>query len=121
MRQAVENYPELKIFGDPLGSILAFGSSGRIDAYRVAEYLEEKRWAVAWLQYPIGIHISVTLLIDEEAFIEDLAYAMAEIRKNPDAKATKKGGVYGSAAAVPDRSIIDRIARGFLDTLYTPL
>jgi len=120
MRQAVESYPELKIFGDPLGSILAFRSD-TLDVYKVGTYLSEKAWEIGWLQFPAGIHISVTILINEEAFIEDLAYAMGEIRKQPYAPATGAAKTYGTSTTIPDRSIIDRIARGFLDALYTPL
>jgi len=120
MRQAVESYPELKIFGDPLGSILAFGSE-TIDVYKVGNYLTEKGWDIAWLQFPAGIHISVTILIDEMAFIDDLRYSMEEIRKQPNAPPTGAAKTYGAATSIPDRSIIDRIARGFIDTLYTPL
>jgi sphinganine-1-phosphate aldolase len=120
MRQAVETHPELKIFGNPLGSILAFGSD-KIDVYKVGNYLSEKGWDFGWLQFPSGIHISVTILIDEESFVKDLEYAMEEIRKQPFAPPTGQAKTYGAATSIPDRSIIDRIARGFIDTLYAPL
>jgi len=120
MRQAVESHPELKIFGDPLGSILAFGSD-TLDVFKVGTFLNERGWDIAWLQFPSGIHISVTILIDETAFIEDLAYSMEEIRKQPHAPPTGAAKTYGTATTIPDRSIIDRIARGFLDKLYLPL
>jgi len=67
---------------------------------------------------PAGIHISVTILIDETAFISDLAYAMEEIRKKPYEPPTGAAKTYGAATLIPDRSIIDRIARGFIDALY---
>jgi len=38
--------------------------------------------------------------------------------KTPGKKAEGAGAIYGMAQAVPDRSIVDNIARCFIDTLY---
>eukprot|EP01123_Difflugia_compressa_P016165 TRINITY_DN972_c1_g1_i1.p1 TRINITY_DN972_c1_g1~~TRINITY_DN972_c1_g1_i1.p1 ORF type:complete len:554 (-),score=91.42 TRINITY_DN972_c1_g1_i1:15-1445(-) len=120
MKEAVRSHKELFVFGSTPASVVALGSNV-IDPYRVGGLLQTHGWEIGWVQFPNGIHISVTSLIDENAFVTDLSLVMKQIRTEPHAPPTTSAKTYGAATTMPDRSLIDRLSRGFLDTMYTPL
>jgi sphinganine-1-phosphate aldolase len=118
MIAAVQQHPELFIFGDPQGSVFAFGSN-HVNVYQLGGYLHKNSgWDLSYIQFPAGIHISTTLITNADVFGDDLKKAMSEIRANPAAPANSEAKFYGTASSVPDRSIIDRVARGFVDATY---
>jgi len=117
MTNAVKKHPELFIFGEPQGSVFAFGSNVT-NIYQVGGYLHKRGWDPSYVQFPPGVHLSVTLITDADGFVQDLEDAMDELRANPSAPANNEAKFYGTAASIPDRSIIDRIARGYCDTMY---
>jgi len=121
MIEAVKSHPELFVYGEPIGTVFAFGST-KVDPYRVGGLLHDKGWEIGWIQFPTGVHISVTGLNDEKAFEQDLAEAMHQIRQEPNAPTTSgTAKAYGSAASMPDRSAIDVFLRRVIDVMYTPL
>jgi len=111
--------PGIKIFGEPLTSVVAFGSD-QFDAYQLGGQLTKKGWNLNSLQYPASIHICCTTLTTKVAddLIRDVAAITAELMANPNKKSEGKAAIYGLAAAIPDRSVIDHIARGFIDCLF---
>jgi len=117
MIAAVKEHAELYIFGDPQGSVFAFGSDV-VNVYQLAGYMHKRGWDVSCIQFPAGIHLSVTAIMDADSFITDLKDSMNELRSNPSAPANSEAKFYGTAATLPDRSIVDRAARGFVDATY---
>jgi len=117
MIASVQEHSELFIFGDPLGSVFAFGSN-TANIYQVGGYMHNRGWDLSYIQFPPGIHLSVTMLMDETSFGTDLHAAMQELRANPSAPANNEAKFYGTASTVPDRSIVDRVARGYVDAMY---
>jgi len=119
MVNAVQKHEDLFIFGNPLGSVFAFGSKQH-NIYNVGGLLGEKGWDVGFIQYPSGLHISVTAMMREDLFEKDLDEAMSEVREKPELM-TEEARLYGSAASIPDRSLVERLACGYIDALYTTL
>lgn len=111
----------IKVFGEPEVSVVAFGSDV-FDIYRVGSELTKKGWNLNSLQYPASIHICCTYLTSkvEDDFIRDVKEIVADIMADPSkSKAEGFAAIYGLAASIPDRSMIEVVARGFIDCLYS--
>ncbi|KAL6063333.1 Sphingosine-1-phosphate lyase 1 [Balamuthia mandrillaris] len=116
----IKSIPGLKLLGEPLVSVVAF-TSDHFDIYRLGEEMNHRGWNLNNLQYPSSIHLCLTPANMHRAddFVADLQSIAAELMKNPAAsKAQGAGAIYGMSQAVPDRSIIDQIARGYIDVLF---
>lgn len=116
---AIRGIRGLKLLGTPEVCVVAW-SSDAFDIYLLGEHLTKRGWNLNSLQYPSSIHICVTFANKDSAddFIQDLVTLTAELMKTPGRKAEGAGAIYGMAQAVPDRAIVDEIARCFIDTLY---
>lgn len=109
----------MKIIGKPFLSTLAFEAIEPVPTYAVADLLSRRGWHLNVLQFPPAIHISLTLLtvpvIDE--LLKDIHDAVEILKKDPTAGNGSVSAIYGTAASVPDRSIIKEVTHGFLDGL----
>nr|XP_060624829.1 sphingosine-1-phosphate lyase 1 [Anolis sagrei ordinatus] len=109
------------IFGNPEICVLALGSD-TFDIYQLSNLLLTKGWNLNILQFPPSIHICLTLLHTKpgvaEQLLKDIRECIKEIMKDPKAKTTGMGAIYGMAQTIPDRSMISEIAGGYLDCLY---
>ena len=100
---------------------MAIGSDV-FDIYRVGAELTKKGWNLNSLQYPASIHICCTYLTTkvEDDFIRDVTAIVGELMADPSKrKAEGFAAIYGLAASIPDRSMIEYMARGFIDCLYS--
>lgn len=115
----IRKIPGLKLMGQPEVCVVAFASD-YFDIFKLSEALSKRGWNLNNLQYPSSVHICVTYANKDSAqtFINDLTELTREIMKNPGAKATGSAVIYGLAQAIPDRSIIDRMARSYIDVLF---
>jgi len=121
LREEINRVEGIYVLGDPEGSVIAFGSK-RFDIYRLSTAMNKRGWNLNSLQFPPSIHICCTMLTatkkGADALLQDLHEATEELLKNPKEKADGVGAVYGMAAGVPDRTLVNEIACGFLDALY---
>ncbi|EEH40628.2 L-tyrosine decarboxylase [Paracoccidioides lutzii Pb01] len=133
--QAIREHPvlssSLKIIGQPLVSVVAWESkTPDINIYDIADALADKGWHLNALQSPPGMHVAFTvptataverLVADLVAVVEREKEKVAE-RKRLGQKVENYRGdtsaLYGVAGSIPDKSIVNRFAEGFLDTLY---
>ncbi len=119
IREGIESIPGLFILGDPLW-ILAF-SSHEVNIYQVMDAMTQRGWNLNGLQFPPAVHIALTLPHTQpgvaDRFLNDLADAVQEVRTQP---ATSGGmaPIYGLAASVPFRGMVDDLLRNYLDVLY---
>ncbi|KAK4981684.1 Dihydrosphingosine phosphate lyase [Elasticomyces elasticus] len=121
---------DLKVIGKPMVSVVAFTSSS-LNIYDVADAMSARGWHLNALQNPPAMHVAVTIPIVDavDALIRDLELTVegereAERRRVVEGK-SKRGVVkgdaaalYGVAGALPDKSVVNELAAGFLDTLY---
>ena len=116
--------------GHPLVSVVAFTSKS-LNVYDLADALSGKGWHLNALQRPPAIHVAVTLPIVNavDRLVGDLVAVVEEekekervrIVEGKGAKGGAKGDVaalYGVAGSLPNPSVVNRLAEGFLDTLY---
>ncbi len=119
IREGIESIPGLYVLGDPLW-IIAFGSD-EVDIYRVLDAMAHRGWSLNGLQFPPAVHIAVTLRHTQpgvaDRFLSDLAESVEEVRAQPPSR----GGmapIYGMAASVPFRGMVNDILQRYLDLLY---
>ncbi len=119
IREGIESIPGLRVLGDPLW-VIAFASDD-VDIYRVLDAMARRGWSLNGLQFPPAVHIAVTLRHAQpgvtERFLDDLAESVKEVREQP----ASSGGmtpIYGMAASIPFRGMVDDILRRYLDVLY---
>ena len=82
--------------------------------------LSERGWNLSPLQNPAGLHISVTLLWVPSAdkFAQDLKEVVEELVADPSKARNKTAAIYGTAASIPDKTVVEDVAAGFVDLLY---
>ncbi|KNC99861.1 sphinganine-1-phosphate aldolase DPL1 [Spizellomyces punctatus DAOM BR117] len=119
IKKGVQEIEGLQLVGDPVVSVVAFAAKAPISTYAVADLLSRKHWHLNILQNPPAIHIACTMLTrnSADALLADLREAVGQIRKDPKAGNGDVAAIYGTAASVPDRTIIADVTRGFLDAL----
>jgi sphinganine-1-phosphate aldolase len=119
IKQGIEEIPELYILGDPLW-VIAFGSE-TLDIYRLMEYMTGHHWNLNGLHHPPCVHICVTLRHTQpgvaERFIQDLKAAVEYVKANPDVEG-RLAPVYGMAATVPLKGMVDEMLKRYMDCLY---
>ncbi|KAJ6279280.1 replication factor c subunit 1 [Bipolaris maydis] len=129
IRERPELSSDLKIIGRPMVSVVAF-LSNTLDIYDIADAMGAKGWHLNALQNPPAIHVAVTLPIVAVAdkLINDLIEVTEEVREaerkriaeGKGAKGAVKGdtaALYGVAGSLPNKSVVEDLAKGFLDTL----
>jgi len=118
----VARIPGLALQGKPDASVVCFNTNEEgLSIYDVAECMSKRHWSLNAVQLPPGAHICVTYANAPSAdqFLEDLAESVEEVRSAPPGTFNKGiGAIYGTAAQLPDRSIIDTVAKAFLDVVY---
>ncbi|KAJ3416545.1 hypothetical protein HDV05_001282 [Chytridiales sp. JEL 0842] len=118
--KGIETTEGLRVIGNPVLSVVAFESSSpNLNVYAVGDLLSRKGWHLNMLQFPQAIHIACTYLTVPVAdqLVADIKEAVEAIKKDPKAGNGEVAAIYGTAANVPDRSIIADVAKGFLDAL----
>ncbi|HSR31848.1 MAG TPA: aminotransferase class V-fold PLP-dependent enzyme [Anaerolineae bacterium] len=119
IKEGIHSIPELRLLGDPLFNI-AFASDA-LDIYQVMEVMAGKQWNLNGLFNPPAVHLCVTLRHTQpgvvERFLADLHSAVETVEQSPDL-AGNLAPVYGMAASLPLRGLVDDLLKGYLDLLY---
>ncbi|KAI5307348.1 hypothetical protein KEM56_006575 [Ascosphaera pollenicola] len=125
----------LEVIGKPQVSVVAFKNKHKfLDIYDISDAMTQKGWHLNAMQDPAAIHVAFTIPTAKavDQLIIDLAEVVAEECEKAEQKIAspgfsqeeedkKKGdasALYGVAGSIPNKSIISRLAEGFLDTLY---
>ena len=120
IKHGIMEIPELYILGDPLWDI-AF-SSKTLDIYKIMDYMTERNWNLNGLQHPAAVHICLTHRHTQpglaDKFIADLKIAVQQVAQNPDQETAGMGRLYGLAAQIPDKAMVDGFLRAYIDMLY---
>lgn len=125
--------PHLKVVGYPQSSVVAF-TSDTLNMWNLADELSHRGWHLNAMQDPPAIHVAVTLPVvkAEEQLLKDLKEVVAleseklEKRKREAADGKVEEGtpgdsfaLYGVAGSLPNKGVVRKLCRGYLDTLYT--
>ncbi|EEC06078.1 sphingosine phosphate lyase, putative [Ixodes scapularis] len=119
----VSEVPGIYVIGSPDTSVVAIGSHV-FDIFQLMEKLTHQRgWNLNPLQYPAGFHLCVTLLhVSEKVadrFVNDVRELTAEIMKDPPKPSTGQAAIYGMAQSLPDRTVVEDLARAYIDSCYS--
>ncbi|MDA3896235.1 MAG: aminotransferase class V-fold PLP-dependent enzyme [Desulfobacteraceae bacterium] len=119
IKEGINQISELKILGDPLW-VIAFASD-QLNIYQVMDQMGQKGWSLNGLHKPACVHICVTLRHTRagvaERFIEDLKASVEFVKANPDEKG-EMAPVYGMAATIPFRGLVEDMMEKYIDLLY---
>ncbi len=109
MKEGIAAMPELRVFGDPKGPLLGYGSRDpALDIYAVGDRMDARGWQINRLQFPEGLHAMVTAkhLESVDAYLADLRAAVAEVKANPSLARQGSAATYGLMANVPLRGMV---------------
>ncbi|KAJ1721395.1 Dihydrosphingosine phosphate lyase [Coemansia erecta] len=120
IQRAIEQMPELFVVGEPASTVVAFSSHKPVGIYGVMDEMKTRGWDINPLQFPAALHIACTRLTVPVAdeFIRDLKESVKMVKANPGNYKKGSKAVYGFASTVPDTTIVDEVAQGFVDALY---
>ena len=111
----------IEVIGNPLSSVVAFRSTvPSVNIYGIGQGMAQKGWNLNSLQYPSCLHICCTNLHcgKDEQFLRDLREAVEEVTSHPEKYAHGSAAVYGMVHAIPDATLMEPIAKGFVDALF---
>jgi sphinganine-1-phosphate aldolase len=136
IQNAITEHPVLKstlrVLGEPLVSVVAFESvDPAIDIYDISDTMGTHGYHLNSLQSPPGIHIAVTLPMTRPGAVDVLIDSLVSVVQAQQEKVQQRiaqGGaaektrgnsaqLYGVAGSLPDKSIVERLVIGYLDTL----
>jgi len=115
----IQGIPGLRVLGQPKAMVVAW-TSDNFDIYRLADALKKKGWSLNALHKPACMHICITPLWTSDVvdkFLEDLIEIAKILTKNPKAFDGDVAPMYGVAASLPDRSIVNDILLSIIDAL----
>lgn len=109
LRAGIEALPGLRVLGEPLGPLLAYGSSdAALNIFAVGDQMDARGWQVNRLQKPDGLHAMVTarhaLVVDD--YLRDLREAVAAVRADPSLAGSGHAATYGMLAHLPLRGMV---------------
>ena len=123
LAKEIDQIPGLYVVGTPLCCAVGFASK-ELNMYLVNNAMSKRGWELNALQFPTGLHISVTMIHTREgvarAIIAAIREAVDEVRA-AGAKGDKLSGAaafYGTSQMIPDRSIVADATSVFLEVCY---
>ncbi|GAA5968880.1 hypothetical protein JCM3765_005823 [Sporobolomyces pararoseus] len=124
-----KDFPELYVLGNPLVSVVAFGSrtegqgngKGSVPVYEVGDRMDKLGWHLNALQNPPAIHIACTKLtvpaVDD--LLRDLRTAVDEVKAMDKAGGGSMVTLYGLGSGSPiGPGLVEEMASRYMDVLY---
>lgn len=114
---------DLYVQGQPVSSVVAFGAR-TLNIYAINDEMSKRGWHLNALQRPPAVHLACTMLTREstvESFLHDLAESVSVVRSQPLRSLGTSSGtaaIYGTSAMLPDKSIVEDVAKAYVDILY---
>ena len=120
IREGIDSVEGLEIMGDPAMTVLAF-QSDEVDVFALGSKMDARGWHLDRNQFPGALHLMVTPAHADVAqrLIEDLRLSVDEARREPGGPTEGMAALYGAAAAMPDRGIVNDFAIDFMDEVYS--
>jgi len=126
IKAAVQQQPELRLYGQDQTFLIAFGAAqppeaGGLDIFLVNDLLTSRGWRMNPDQLPAGLHFCVTRpntrpgLATE--FAQDLADGVAYARDH-HAEPARSGALYGMAGTPAGNDMVTFLLSGALDAMY---
>ncbi|MDA8791807.1 aspartate aminotransferase family protein [Bacteriovoracaceae bacterium] len=121
LEEKIAEMPELFIFGKPLASCIAIGSSDKnCDIFAISDQMNELGWHFDRIQNPNGIHLTLMpnhLQVMDE-FVNDLKVSIQKVQANPNLKFQGNAPMYGVLAKVPFRKMVKENVLKIVEEMY---
>jgi sphinganine-1-phosphate aldolase len=113
----------LRVLGAPETTLFAWTTSDpRLDAYAVADVLQDRGWHVDRQHRPACIHLTVMPqhlpVVDD--YLNDLADAVAIVRADPAKKARGDAAMYGMMGKLPFRGTVKAAVLDVMQRMHGP-
>lgn len=123
MRDGVASMPELRVLGEPLGPLLAYGARDKaVNIFAVGDQMELRGWHVNRLQKPDGLHAMITAqhldVVDD--YLRDLRASVDAVRADPSLADKGGAATYGMMAHIPLRGMVRSRVLDMFANLYRP-
>lgn len=107
---------DIEVIGKPVSTVVAFTGN---NIYAIGSKMNEYGWNLNVLQNPPALHLCLTYIHVKknikEKFLDDLRNAIRESKM--DGKETGTCAIYGMSKNIGDKSIVDEVVCGYLDSL----
>lgn len=123
LRAGIAAIPGLRVMGLPQSTIVTWTSDDpAVDTYAVADILQAKGWGVDRQQKPPSVHLTVNANNGAvaDAYLADLAEAVAHVRAHPELATRGEAAVYGLMAKVPIERLVEREVLKVVEQMYAP-
>ncbi|KAI5451158.1 Dihydrosphingosine phosphate lyase [Naganishia albida] len=109
---------DLYVLGDPLVSVVAFGSDS-VNIYAVGDAMGKKGWHLNALAEPAALHLAVTMPTARniDNLLKDLKDVLVEVKNSPAASGDMVA-LYGVGQTSVGPTVVTQLAEAFIDTLY---
>ncbi|KAJ9108048.1 hypothetical protein QFC20_003617 [Naganishia adeliensis] len=109
---------DLYVLGDPLVSVVAFGSES-VNIYAVGDAMGKKGWHLNALAEPAALHLAVTMPTARniDNLLKDLKEVLTEVKNSP-ATSGDMVALYGVGQTSVGPTVVTQLAEAFIDTLY---
>jgi glutamate/tyrosine decarboxylase-like PLP-dependent enzyme len=79
IRSGIEAIPQLRVWGDPVASLMAFGSE-EIDIFAVGDVMDDRGWHLDRQKRPDALHMMISPIHARviDTFLKDLGDAVAK-------------------------------------------
>jgi len=125
LKKGLSQMREVSIIGNPEAVTVAFILRDGLDVYQLADCLEQKGCSLlARLQFPKCVHIVASLrLIRSQKMVDEILdlirAGIQEIQDFPE-RYKSSAALYGSAATIPNRSLIGSCVETLVDSMLNP-
>uniref|UniRef100_A0A6T8I5R7 sphinganine-1-phosphate aldolase n=1 Tax=Hemiselmis andersenii TaxID=464988 RepID=A0A6T8I5R7_HEMAN len=121
----VEKMEGVRLMGRPDAFVVCVGADDpdKLNIFNVGDAMSERGWRLSLMQFPSCLHFCVTYLAARQdagpRFLADLEASIHCVRTAPKGKfKDSKGAIYGMAASIPDRTMVDGMALTYIDAQY---
>ncbi|ORX35330.1 putative sphinganine-1-phosphate aldolase [Kockovaella imperatae] len=110
---------DLYVLGDPLASVVAFGSH-KLSIYALADMMTERGWHLNALANPPAVHMAFTLPTSKtvDRLLDDLEYCVAQLKKEPKGSSGDMVALYGIGQTSVGPHVVEELAKTYIDVLY---
>ena len=105
MKEGILSVGCFEIIGDPKASLIAYRSTDpAVNIFAVGDQMDTKGWHIDRLQSPDALHAMITAPHDRvvDAYIEDLKWAVQQVREHPELASMGEAATYGMVAHIPN-------------------
>ena len=112
LKTDIKAIDSFEVIGDPMVNVVAF-KSNKYSISTIVDAFEKQKWNLNILQNPICLHICITPKnIDS---LNEFVDILKNIKTTKESKKDNLVAIYGLAAKIPDKSLVDEIVEQYLD------